>query len=44
VHRAGKKAILFFCDHWIGTEPYIDRFEELSFDVIVGPYLSGVEL
>jgi 1,3-beta-galactosyl-N-acetylhexosamine phosphorylase len=22
VHKANKKAILFFCDHWIGTEPY----------------------
>ena len=44
VHRAGKKAILFFCDHWIGTEPYLDGFEELGFDGIVGPCLSGVEL
>jgi 1,3-beta-galactosyl-N-acetylhexosamine phosphorylase len=44
VHRTGKKAILFFCDHWIGTEPYLDGFEELGFDGIVGPCLSGVEL
>ncbi|MBN2011663.1 1,3-beta-galactosyl-N-acetylhexosamine phosphorylase [candidate division KSB1 bacterium] len=44
VHAAGKKAILFFCDHWIGTEPYLDGFEELGFDGIVGPCLSGVEL
>lgn len=44
VHKAGKKAILFFCDHWIGTEPYLDGFEELGFDGIVGPCLSGVEL
>ncbi|NQT27728.1 1,3-beta-galactosyl-N-acetylhexosamine phosphorylase [candidate division KSB1 bacterium] len=44
VHDAGKKAILFFCDHWIGTEPYLDGFDELGFDGIVGPCLSGVEL
>jgi len=44
VHRVGKKAILFFCDHWIGTEPYLDGFEELGFDGIVGPCLSGAEL
>ncbi len=44
VHGAGRKAILFFCDHWIGIEPYLDGFEELGFDGIVGPCLSGVEL
>ncbi|MFC1568718.1 1,3-beta-galactosyl-N-acetylhexosamine phosphorylase [bacterium] len=44
VHRAGKKAILFFCDHWIGTEPYLEGFEKIGFDGIVGPCLSGVEL
>ena len=44
VHAAGKKAILFFCDHWIGTEPYMDGFKDLGFDLIVGPCLSGVEL
>ena len=44
VHNAGKKAILFFCDHWIGTEPYVAGFAELGFDGIVGPCLSGVEL
>jgi 1,3-beta-galactosyl-N-acetylhexosamine phosphorylase len=44
VHRAGKKTVFFFCDHWIGMEPYLDGFEELGFDGIVGPCLSGVEL
>jgi 1,3-beta-galactosyl-N-acetylhexosamine phosphorylase len=44
VHKYGKKAVLFFCDHWIGTEPYMDGFEELGFDGIIGPCLSGVEL
>jgi 1,3-beta-galactosyl-N-acetylhexosamine phosphorylase len=44
VHHADKKAVLFFCDHWIGTEPYLDGFEKLGFDGIIGPCLSGVEL
>jgi 1,3-beta-galactosyl-N-acetylhexosamine phosphorylase len=44
VHQSGKKAMLFFCDHWIGTEPYQDGFEKLGFDGIAGPCLSGVEL
>ena len=44
VHKYGKKAVLFFCDHWIGTEPYMEGFTELGFDGIIGPCLSGVEL
>ncbi len=44
VHQANKKAGLFFCDHWIGTEPYLDGFQDLGFDGIIGPCLSGVEL
>ena len=44
IHRAGKQAMLFFCDHWIGTEPYSPRFAEMGFDAIVGPCLNGVEL
>jgi len=44
VHKSGKKAVLFFCDHWIGTEPYLKGFEDIGFDGIIGPCLSGVEL
>ncbi len=44
VHAAGKKALFFFCDHWIGTEPYRAGFEEIGFDGVAGPCLSGVEL
>jgi 1,3-beta-galactosyl-N-acetylhexosamine phosphorylase len=43
-HNAGKKAMLFFCDHWIGTEPYAEGFETLGFDGIVGPCISAIEL
>jgi len=44
VHKSGKKAVLFFCDHWIGLEPYLDGFTDIGFDGIIGPCLSGVEL
>ncbi|MHC4531168.1 MAG: 1,3-beta-galactosyl-N-acetylhexosamine phosphorylase N-terminal domain-containing protein, partial [Planctomycetota bacterium] len=44
VHAAGKKAILFYCDHWIGTEPYKPKFQEIGFDGIVGPCINGREV
>ena len=44
VHAAGKKAILFYCDHWIGTEPYKPRFQEIGFDGVVGPCINGREV
>ena len=44
VHAKGRKAVFFFCDHWIGTEPYKPDFDEMNFDGIIGPCLSGVEL
>lgn len=40
----GKKSVLFFCDHWIGTEPYGEGFAELGFEGIVGPVINGREL
>lgn len=44
VHARGKKAIMFFCDHWIGTEPYGERFESMGFDGLVNPVINGNEL
>ncbi|MCP5488133.1 MAG: 1,3-beta-galactosyl-N-acetylhexosamine phosphorylase [Verrucomicrobia bacterium] len=44
VHAAGKKAILFYCDHWIGTEPYKPRFQEIGYDGIIGPCINGREV
>jgi 1,3-beta-galactosyl-N-acetylhexosamine phosphorylase len=45
VHDAGKKAILFFCDHWIGTEPYWEEeFRKAGFDALVTPVINGREL
>ena len=44
VHAKGKKAILFYCDHWIGTEPYKPAFQEIGYDGIVGPCINGREV
>ena len=44
VHDAGKKAILFYCDHWIGTEPYKPAFQEIGYDGIIGPCINGREV
>jgi 1,3-beta-galactosyl-N-acetylhexosamine phosphorylase len=43
VHRAGKKAMMFFCDHWIGTEPYGERFPQTGFDALVNACRNGIE-
>ncbi len=44
VHDAGKKAVLFYCDHWIGTEPYKPKFQQIGFDGIIGPCINGREV
>jgi 1,3-beta-galactosyl-N-acetylhexosamine phosphorylase len=44
VHARGKKAAMFFCDHWIGTEPYGERFARIGFDGLITPCGSGVEV
>lgn len=44
VHAKGKKAILFYCDHWIGTEPYKPAFQEIGFDGVIGPCINGREV
>lgn len=44
VHAADKKAVLFYCDHWIGTEPYKPKFQEIGFDGIIGPCINGREV
>ena len=42
VHAAGKKAIMFFGDHWIGTEPYGKYFKNIGLDAVVGAAGDGV--
>ncbi len=43
-HQANRKAMLFFCDHWIGTEPYGKRFDQIGFDSLVNPVKNAIEL
>jgi 1,3-beta-galactosyl-N-acetylhexosamine phosphorylase len=42
--KHGRKTMMFFCDHWIGAEPYGKYFGEIGLDGIVNPCMNGVEL
>ena len=43
-HAAGKEAMMFLGDQWIGTEPYMDGFNELGLDAVVGSVGDGTTL
>ncbi len=43
-HKAGKKTAIFWGDHWIGTEPYTDRYQEMKIDINIGACEDGVAL
>lgn len=40
-HAAGKEAMMFLGDQWIGTEPYKEGFDELGLDAVVGSIGDG---
>lgn len=40
-HKAGKEAMMFLGDQWIGTEPYKDGFGDLGLDAVVGSIGDG---
>lgn len=40
-HAAGKEAMMFLGDQWIGTEPYSAGFAELGLDAVVGSIGDG---
>lgn len=40
-HKAGKEAMMFLGDQWIGTEPYKDGFDKLGLDAVVGSVGDG---
>ncbi len=40
-HAAGKEAMMFLGDQWIGTEPYKDGFDALGLDAVVGSIGDG---
>lgn len=40
-HEAGKEAMMFLGDQWIGTEPYKEGFGDLGLDAVVGSIGDG---
>lgn len=43
-HGAGKEAMMFLGDNWIGTEPYGKYFKEIGLDAVVGSVGGGATL
>ncbi len=43
IHAHGKKAFVFYNDHWIGLEPWGERFKDIGFDGIIDGIFSGFE-
>ena len=44
VHEAGREAMMFLGDNWIGTEPYGKYFPEIGLDAVVGSVGGGATL
>lgn len=44
VHTAGKKAAIFWGDHWIGAEFYHPSYQEIGIDINIGAVEDGVAL
>lgn len=44
VHEAGREAMMFLGDNWIGTEPYGKYFSEIGLDAVVGSVGGGATL
>jgi len=44
VHEAGKEAMMFLGDNWIGTEPYGPYFKSIGLDAVVGSVGGGATL
>jgi beta-D-galactosyl-(1->4)-L-rhamnose phosphorylase len=43
VHAAGKEAYMFYDDHWVGTEPYGERFKDFTFDGLIKCVFNAFE-
>lgn len=43
-HEAGREAMMFLGDNWIGTEPYGPYFEDIELDAVVGSVGGGATL
>lgn len=44
VHKAGKEAMMFWGDSWVGAEPYGKYFADMKLDAVVGSVSSGTTL
>ena len=44
VHEAGREAMMFLGDNWIGTEPYGKYFQGIGLDAVVGSVGGGATL
>ncbi len=44
VHEAGREAMMFLGDNWIGTEPYGTYFPTIGLDAVVGSVGGGATL
>lgn len=44
VHEAGREAMMFLGDNWIGTEPYGPYFHQIGLDSVVGSVGGGATL
>lgn len=43
IHGAGKVAYMFYDDHWVGTEPYGERFKDFKFDGLIKCVFNAFE-
>ncbi len=43
-HECGKEAMMFLGDHWIGMEPFMDEFQSVGLDAVVGSVGNGATL
>ncbi len=43
-HEYGKEAMMFLGDQWIGTEPFMEEFQTLGLDAVVGSVGNGSTL
>jgi len=44
IHGCGKKAAIFWGDHWVGVEPYGSRYGDMGLDIHIGACEDGVAL
>ena len=43
-HELGKEAMMFLGDHWIGMEPFMEEFQTIGLDAVVGSVGNGSTL